>query len=193
MYAVQPPRYHPNEPKWQDFRRYPSADLPAPTRLWLLDSGSLTQRLITASGGAFRIVVLSQSWQRPSLSESILLDMPRRQLAIVREVKLMCHDRAVVFARSVIPVTSLTGRLRHLRQFDNSSLGELLFRDKSMRRRPFQLTRINGDSEKIPCELHQKGKLWGRRSRFDLAKKSIMVSEIFLTHFQIDKFSNNYN
>jgi chorismate--pyruvate lyase len=187
LYAVQPPRYHPNEPKWQDYRRYSSTDLPAPTRLWLLDPGSLTQRLVMASGGAFRVVVLSQAWHRPSLSESILLDMPHRQLAIVREVMLMCHDRAVVFARSVIPASSLTGRLRHLRQFDNSSLGELLFRDKSMRRRPFQLTRINGDSEKIPHDLRQKEKLWGRRSRFELAKKPIMVSEIFLTHFQIDK------
>jgi chorismate--pyruvate lyase len=186
LYAVQPPRYQPNEPKWQDYRRYPSAELPAPTRLWLLDTGSLTQRLVTASGGAFRVVVLSQAWQRPSLSETIVLDMPHRQLAIVREVILMCHDRAVVFARSVIPATSLTGRLRHLRHFDNSSLGELLFRDKSMRRRPFQLTRINGDSEKIPRNLRQKDKLWGRRSRFELAKKPIMVSEIFLTHFQIE-------
>ena len=181
MYAVQPPRYQSNKPKWQDYRRYSSADLPASTKLWLLDTGSLTQRLIKSSGGDFRVEVLSQTWQRPSLSESILLDMPHRQLAIVREVILMCHDQAVVFARSVMPATSLTGRLRHLRHFDNSSLGELLFRDTSMRRHAFQLMRIPGDSEKIPRELHQKEKLWGRRSRFELAKKPIMVSEFFLT------------
>lgn len=191
MYAVQPPRYHPNEPKWRDYRRYTSVELAAATRPWLLDTGSLTQRLIATSGGAFRVEILSQRWQRPLLSESTLLDMPHRQLAIVREVMLMCHDRPAVFARSIMPAKSLSGRLRHLRHFDNSSLGELLFRDKSMHRHPFQLTRIEGNSENIPLALHQTGKLWGRRSRFELAGKPIMVSEIFLRNPDSNTLAND--
>ena len=185
MYADQPPLYHPDRLNWKDFRHYTRVDLPAATRPWLLDSGSLTQRLVAASGGDFKVMVLSQGWQRPEISEAILLDMPHRQMAVIREVLLMCHQQAVVFARSIMPATSLTGRLRHLRHFDNSSLGELLFRDKSMRRHPFQLTRIEGSNPILPPTLQQQGKLWGRRSRFDLDNKPIIVSEIFLNSFPI--------
>lgn len=191
LYAVQPPRYHLNEPKWHDYRHFTCADLPAATRSWLLDTGSLTQRLITASGGDFKVVVLSQQWQRPRLSESTLLGVPPRQLAIIRDVLLVCNGSPAVFARSVIPATSLSGRLRHLRHFDNSSLGELLFRDPSMRRHPFELSIIDGNSDSLPASAHQAGRLWWRRSRFDLAGKPLMVSEIFLDHFQSIK-SNAY-
>jgi chorismate--pyruvate lyase len=191
LYAVQAPRYHLKEPKWRDYRHYTRVQLPAATRPWLLDTGSLTQRLVTASGGAFKVVVLSQQWQRPKLSESRLLGIAPQQQAIIREVMLLCHDTPAVFARSIIPATSLTGRLRHLRHFDNSSLGELLFRDTSMRRHPFQLARITGDSGHIPNSLHQPGQLWWRRSRFDLAGKPLIVSEIFLNYFHSIK-SNAY-
>ena len=50
-----------------------------------------------------------------------------------------------VFARSVIPASSLVGQLRRLRKFNDSSLGEMLFRDASMRRHRFQIAAIAGN------------------------------------------------
>jgi chorismate lyase len=190
LYAVQPSGYHPGESNWRDYPHYhnnqnrTSKGLPTDVRKWLLDPGSLTQRLIKASGGRFAVQILSQRWEKPRLSEAKLLSMRGRETAIVREVTLLCAGQPWVFARSVMPASSLTGRLRRLRKLDNSSLGEMLFRDNSMRRRPFQIALIDGESGQIPMHLRAPQRLWGRRCRFELANKPIMVSEIFLNTFR---------
>ncbi len=107
-----------------------------------------------------------------------------REQAIIREVALLCNGEPWVFARSVIPASSLTGHLRQLRGLKNSSLGEMLFRDPTMYRHPFQVAAIDGQSQQIPKFLRQPLALWGRRSRFELRDKPIMVSEIFLPTFR---------
>ena len=180
MYAVRTARFHSTESDWKDHHLYTARELPTAIRPWLLDSGSLTQRLIKASNSDFRVELLSHHWQRPRHGEAQLLDMGSRESSIVREVILRCHGQPWVFARSVIPARSITGHLRRLRKFSDSSLGELLFRDTSMRRHPFQLARIDGNSPQIPPLLRQPQPLWGRRCRFELAGKALMVSEIFL-------------
>jgi chorismate--pyruvate lyase len=183
LYAVQAPRYQPTESKWRDYHHLRSDQLPAATKAWLLDSGSLTARLISASNNSFRVQVLAQQWQRPRLSERRLLKMSHRDIAIVREVALLCGGVPWVFARSVIPAASLTGSLNHLRKLSGSPLGAMLFSDPSMRRAAFQLAKIAGDSEQIPTTLRQSEALWGRRSRFELQGKALMVSELFLPTF----------
>jgi len=184
LYALHTTGYQPEESNWQDFRRFTAAELPPGSREWLLDQGSLTKRLIKRSGGTFYVQLLSQRWQRPRPSEVRLLGMPERELAIVREVALMCFDQPWVFARSVIPASSLTGRLRQLRHLETRPLGAMLFSDPGMRRQPFELAAIDGDSLQIPESLRQQQTLWGRRCRFELSDKPIMVSEIFLPGFR---------
>jgi chorismate--pyruvate lyase len=184
LYAVHPSIYQPEESIWQDYHHFTAAQLPSSIRHWILDSSSLTQRLIKVSGGNFKVQVVSQQWQRPRQSERQLLQMENRELAIVREVILRCHDQPWVFARSVIPATSISGHLRQLRKFKSNSLGTMLFNDPSMRRSTFQLATIDGLSQQLPIALQQPQPLWGRRCRFELIDKPIMVSEIFLPTFQ---------
>ena len=184
MTAIPTQRYHPSEALWQDYHRFTASELPKHIRPWILDSGSLTQRLIKASQGQFAVQVLKQEWQRPRLSEAQLLDMQPREMAIIREVALLCKGVPWVFARSVIPASSLQGHLRRLRKFDNSSLGAMLFSDPSMRRAPFQLAKLNRFSHQLPTHLQQNSELWGRRSRFELGGKPLMVSEVFLQAFK---------
>ena len=172
------------ESNWTPWHHFSPHDLPTAVRPWLLDSGSLTRRLVRASGEDFKVRVISHSWQRPRHSEAKLLDMGSRELGIVREVTLQCHNQPWVFARSVIPARSISGQLRRLRKFADSSLGELLFSDPSMRRHPFELAVIDGDDPQLPATLRQERRLWGRRCRFELAGKPIMVSEIFLPTFR---------
>jgi len=135
------------------------------------------------SNGNFKVKVLSQQWESPRQSESRLLNMRNREKAIIREVALLCYDTPWVFARSVMPASSLTGYLRQLRHFDNSSLGAMLFKDPSMQRHPFELVKIDGDSLCLPDELKQSSSIWARRCRFELAGKPLMVSEMFLEQF----------
>ena len=110
--------------------------------------------------------------------------MRQREQALVREVLLVCNNQPWVFARSIIPASVLKGRLHRLRTLHNSSLGTILFTDRSMRRQPFEIAVIDGNSEQLPTDLRQPEKLWGRRCRFEVAGKPLMVSEIFLPDFR---------
>ncbi|MBB3048453.1 chorismate--pyruvate lyase [Litorivivens lipolytica] len=184
MYAVRHCRYQPDEPQWRDHRCLTASELPQSIRPWLLDRGSLTARLVRASGGDFRVQVLEQSWQRPRLTERRLLEMGDREQGIIREVLLICRGEPWVYARSVLPARSLEGRLRHLRKLRDSALGALLFSDPSMRRASYEVAAIDGLSPLIPADQQADATLWGRRSCFYLSGLPLMVSEIFLPAFR---------
>lgn len=171
------------EPRWRLTRHYTTAQLPPACRPWLLDDSSLTVRLIELNLGTFRVQRRYQGWHTPLLSESTLLGVPARQLALIREVGLMLANQTVVFARSVFPISSLTGDLAHLRYLKNKSLGAILFKHPGMRRSPFELARIAGDNDYLPEDLQQTAPAWGRRSRFLIGGRSLMVSEVFLEGF----------
>jgi len=168
--------------RWHDFhrlfhRRPPIALLP-----WLLAEGSLTRLLIAASAGDFRVERIAQEWRRPALSEARLLGLPSSSRTLVREVILWGCGEPWVYGRSILPSQSLTGDLRRLRRLQNSSLGALLFQYPHLHRAPFQLAAIDGNSlpERIRCDAP----LWGRRSRFELQQRALIVSEVFLPAFQ---------
>lgn len=171
------------EPVWQPVQRFTAGQLPQQNRYWLLDDGSLTSRLITASAGRFAVQRLYQGWQVPLPSERRLLGLPARELALVREVILFNGEDAVVYARSIFPLSCLTGSLGHLRGLHNKPLGAILFKHPGMHRSPFELSELAGDSDYLPKALHQNDPAWGRRSRFNIAGKSLLVSEVFLHKF----------
>lgn len=171
------------EPRWRPLAQYSSHALPAECRRWLTDDGSLTSRLISLRAGVFNVQRLYQGWQVPLPSERRLLGMDQRQTALVREVALRLDDTAVVFARSVFPHDSLTGSLGHLRRLQNRSLGAILFKHPGMHRCPFELAQMPGNSAYLPDQFHQQQPAWGRRSRFELERARLMVSEVFLETF----------
>ncbi|CAA0115421.1 Chorismate pyruvate-lyase [Halioglobus japonicus] len=172
-----------NEPRWQPVGHVTSSTLAPGLRTWLTDDGSLTARLTNSGRGKFSVQRLYQGWEVPLPSERILLELPARQLALVREVALLLGHDTVVFARSVFPISSLTGSLAHLRRLQNKSLGAILFRHPGMRRHPFELALMAGDTDYLPANLKQAGPTWGRRSRFEIGGKKLMVSEVFLEAF----------
>ncbi len=167
--------------RWHHWRRFRTTQIPRALRPWLLDPGSLTRQLTQLAGGDFRVERLSQSWRRPRLDERLLLGLGHGEWALVREVILWGRGEPWVYARSVLPVRTLTGDLYRLRRLQNSSLGSLLFRQRGLQRTPFQLTCI--DARTLPPRLAGDGALWGRRSRFELGDRPLIVGEIFLPAF----------
>ncbi|WP_187276461.1 chorismate--pyruvate lyase family protein [Parahaliea maris] len=172
------------EPQWRPATQFANHQLGSRDRAWLLDDGSLTGRLIASHAGQFRVRRLRQEWVTPHPSERRLLAMPLRQRALVREVVLTIDDEPLVFARSLFPVSSLVGELRHLRQLRNRALGAILFRFPQMHRSPFELATIPGDNHYLPEFLRQREAAWGRRSCFDISGRRLMVSEVFLEPFR---------
>ncbi|MBV0933235.1 chorismate--pyruvate lyase family protein [Marinobacterium weihaiense] len=145
-------------------------------RPWLQDRGSLTQRLTRAAGGEFAVRVLAQRWDTPTADEARALGMPPRQLALIREVELLGRNGTPwVYARSVLPAATLTGRERRLTLLGNRSLGSLMFSDPSLTRSPL-----------MACCLRDEDRqhYWARRSVFRLHGKPLLVCEVFLPEME---------
>jgi chorismate lyase len=170
---------------WFDGKRLvKSAPISSNLRQWLLDKGSLTAKLVRLSEGEFRVKVLRQTKSRVGRGEALALGIKPSELTLVREVILMGRDHAWVFARSVLPLSSLTGRLRHLRKQGNRPLGAFLFNQPQLKRSPIAVAHISRHHRYVPAELlgDQKS-VWGRRSIFDIDGKKLLVSEVFLPGF----------
>jgi chorismate--pyruvate lyase len=180
---ANPPASGDRDPRWRPEQQFTALELPSAGRRWLLDNDSLTARLIALDAGAFSVRRLYQGWQAPLPSEQTLLQVPPRQRALVREVVLRLDEHNVVFARSVFPISSLSGELAHLRKLQNRSLGAILFRYPGMQRSPFELARIAGNSAYMAPWIRQQEDAWARRSCFDISGKRLLVSEVFLQGF----------
>ena len=149
-----------------------SFKVPAQWRPWLYDSGSLSRRLQRAAGGEFSVRVLSEAWQRPSAGEALALGIDPRRLALIREVELLGRSAEPwVFARTVIPATTLSGVERRLLRLGSRSLGSYLFRDPSLERAPLRACHLRD---------HARQDYWARRSVFRLHGKPLLVCEVFL-------------
>ncbi len=164
-------------------RRY----LPSGLAGWLLDTASLTLRLQHLCPGEFRVRVLSQQWGMPALDEALALQMKPGSLAVIRQVQLLCDGEPWVYARTVIPATSLRGRLRRLAHLGTRPLGGMLFSDPGMRRAPVELVRLDKGQALYRAATRRlkrrPAEIWGRRAVFRLAGSPLLVSEIFLPAF----------
>ena len=151
---------------------------------WLHDTGSLTSRIRNNCKERFRVNVLDQGWGRPFYSEQQQLSMRYKERAIVRAVDLLCGDKPWVFARTLIPASSLRGPARRLTMLGDKPLGAVLFADPTIKRGHTQVARLlprhplfsfaTGRIEPKPAEI------WGRRTLFYLAGHPILVNEVFL-------------
>lgn len=118
--------------------------------------------------------------QLPSYDERRALKLKSRQLAIVRQVKLLCGETALVYARTVIPVSTISGKQRIYANLGNRPLGAMLFADSSMRREQVMVSKLlPGDSLYFQTGVEGEA-VWGRRSVFYVGEKPLLVSEYFL-------------
>ena len=175
------------ELRWFTHPRPPSPLHPSTgLRSWLLDSGSLTAKLLILSGGKFKVQVLRQIHARAHRSEALALGIGAHERCLIREVILRGHNQPWVFARSVLPLRSLTGTLRHLRKQGTRPLGAFLFSQPHLKRSAIALASISSHHAYLPATLMGTSPVWGRRSVFSLDAKPLLVSEVFLPGFPGD-------
>jgi len=177
------------EPRWNEGRSFFKNSAPKKVQDWLTDRGSLTQRLICACNkknqGNFRVVVLKQAWQKPQASEAKLLGMKQNELGFIRQVHLYCGNIPWVYAKTVIPRSTLHGELQKLTKLGTQPLGEILFANKHILRGAIQIAEITHKRALFDVatekSLNKDNSIWGRRSVFSIAEKPLLVSEIFLS------------
>ncbi|MCU7929339.1 MAG: chorismate lyase [Candidatus Thiodiazotropha sp. (ex Codakia rugifera)] len=174
-----------SEPSWSDWRQRRRSDIPAAVEAWLGDRGSLTRRVIQACDkGTFRVRLLHQGWGSPLNSECRILKMRRGMLTLVRDVELLCNETPWVFARTLIPVSSLKGSARRLTQLGEKPLGAVLFSDPTVLRGTTQVAQLLPGHPLFDSASHhvdeKPEQLWGRRTLFYVEKRPLLVNEIFL-------------
>ena len=169
---------------WRDAQ---GCSLPENLQSWLLDPNSLTARL-KSHCQQFRVELLGQSVETCQENEAVPL-IPKGEQVLVREVLLFCDDKPQVFARSLLPLSSLTGAEQALANLGTQSLGQVLFNNPSLERQTIEVAEFDANSsvaalaEKLQLSTQNasmQNKLWGRRSIFVLENKPLMVAEVFL-------------
>ena len=127
--------------------------------------------------------MLRQAHESARRDEALALKIPFHQRCLVREVILLGRNEPWVFARSLLPLTSLTGSLRHLRKQGAKPLGAFLFSQPQLTRSAISVCLMERHHNYAPADLLKDHAVWGRRSIFYLNKKPLLVSEVFLPHF----------
>jgi chorismate--pyruvate lyase len=158
---------------------------------WLLDEGSLTSRL-KAHSNTFRVQLIGEKKQICTADEACSQIVAGEPI-LVREVILYCDDVPQVFARSLLPLASLTGKEKQLENLGTQSLGQVIFNNPSLQRQRLEISSFSSNSSVVKLAkmlvndtadenalVMTEHELWGRRSIFMLDNKPLMVAEVFL-------------
>lgn len=168
------------QPRWYLRRQLFSRHLPADIQSWLFDPASLTTRLQQKCSAGFRVEVLSQTIQKPRLDEHKVLGMTTGSYALIRQVRLCCAASCWVYARTVIPFSTLKGKQRIYANLGTRPLGAMLFADRTMDREEVMVTSLSERELPHALEVPTDSTVWGRRSVFKVGGKPLLVSEYFL-------------
>ena len=99
---------------------------------------------------------------------------------------LYCDEQAHVFARTLIPLTSLTGEQQALSELGEQPLGQVIFNNSSLLRQLIEVSDFSFDSSVgqlsvlLNTDVITPKTLWGRRSLFYIEEKPLLVAEVFL-------------
>lgn len=149
---------------------------------WLLDPSSLTARL-KKHCHEFKVEVLGQKIEACSEEDACDIILAGSEV-LVREVVLYCDDSPQVFARSLLPLSSLTGDEQALAHLGSQPLGQVIFSKPNLVRSAIEVGCFNRNSTVAHLAEYLKlpkcSELWGRRSLFRVDNKPFVVAEVFL-------------
>ncbi len=163
--------------------KYFQQPLPGHLKPWLTHAGSFMERARQA-GLHPKVQVLNETWVSPFSCEKKLLNLSFRSVALIREVMISSEKKPLMYARTIIPIKTLSGAEKQLAHLKNRSLGSILFKDQKLERSPFEFfvlqeghyfyARMNKLIDfALPSEL------WARRSLFLTNKKKVLLTEVF--------------
>jgi chorismate--pyruvate lyase len=168
--------------KWQTCPKM--IEIPQYLTHWLLYSGSFMQRLKQHDINETHVTVLKQGWQYPAHDEKAYLNILPRQYVLIREVLICSQEKKWMYARTILPQHTLTGKQQCLARLKNRSLGSVIFKDPSMQRSDFEVACIYPDTSWHDYISRQTNSvtdpLWARRSIFTVQKKPLLLTEVFL-------------
>ena len=135
---------------------------------WLLESGPITNRIKLSQ--EFELELLNDEIDEISKEEELFLNSVSKTFR-VRRVILLGNKTPVVYAKSVIPTSTIENGLSSLGKIGNAPLGDILFT-------PGVFTKL--DMVCASFLSKEKNVYWGRKIKYSVNSEPISVMEIFL-------------
>ena len=135
---------------------------------WLSESGPITNRIKLSQ--EFELELLNDEIDEISKEEELFLNSFSETFR-VRRVILLGNNTPVVYAKSVIPSSTIENGLSSLGKIGNAPLGDILFT-------PGVFTKL-----KMVCASFlskEKNVYWGRKIKYSVNSEPISVMEVFL-------------
>ena len=135
---------------------------------WLSESGPRTNRIKLSH--KFELKLLNDEIDEISKEEKLFLNTVSETFR-VRRVILLGNNTPVVYAKSVIPSSTIENGLSSLGKIGNAPLGDILFT-------PGVFTKL----EMVCASFLSKEKnvYWGRKIKYSVNSEPISVMEVFL-------------
>jgi len=139
----------------------------AEIKSWLLEQGPITKRI--KSMKKFRLELIQDELSEVKEDEILFLTTDDESIR-VREVILYGNDTPMVFARTIIPNTTINKGLKELGEIGNKPLGDILFEKNIF------------SEEDIVFATFKDGKsiFWGRKIKYSVKNQPFSVMEVFL-------------
>ena len=134
---------------------------------WLLEQGPITKRI--KSIAEFRLELIQDELSDATDDEILFLKIASEEIRI-REVILYGNENPIVFARTIIPNTTIEKGLKELGKIGNKPLGDILFEKDIFSKEDIVFATFK-DEESL---------FWGRKIKYTVKDQPFSVMEVFL-------------
>lgn len=139
----------------------------AEIKSWLLEQGPITKRI--KSIAEFRLELIQDELSDATDDEILFLKIDSEEIRI-REVILYGNENPMVFARTIIPNTTIEKGLKELGKIGNKPLGDILFEKDIFFKEDIVFATFK-DEESL---------FWGRKIKYTVKDQPFSVMEVFL-------------
>ena len=134
---------------------------------WLLEQGPITKRI--KSIAEFRLELIQDELSDATDDEILFLKIDSEEIRI-REVILYGNENPIVYARTIIPNTTIEKGLKELGKIGNKPLGDILFEKDIFFKEDIVFATFK-DEESL---------FWGRKIKYTVKDQPFSVMEVFL-------------
>jgi len=160
----------------------------------LTEQGSLTDLMQQLMLQPPVLNCLFQGRDTVAYDEARLLGIKPRILGHIREITMGTKSKDWLFARTVIPMSTLRGPAKRLAKMNGTPLGKVLFGAMNAERTQMTLNKVFAEEVGLlDFNIPEDFLLWQRRSVFQLSTGPLMISEIFLPDCPVYEFSDLLN
>ncbi len=147
----------------------------------LTERSSLTDLMTEIMGCAPFLNCLAEGKAQAGFKDNQVLGIAPRNYAHIRQITMGTKDTNWLFAKTVIPFSTLTGKAKRLVRMKRNPLGKVLFGPLNAVRTEMRLDLVFADEVGLEAfDIPTNFPLWQRRSLFEVQTGPLLITEIFL-------------